>query len=87
MPLKSSGLQVYTGNAWASAVAAIIASYERAAVLRPDCRSDAATRRFCERSSLNFAGQTTRFTGVKREGIEIRFGLLQMRLTCNTFVS
>ena len=42
-PAKSSGLQVYTGKADAIAVAAIMASYARAAVLRPLRRSEAAT--------------------------------------------
>lgn len=44
MPAKSVGLQVKTGSPCAIAVAAIIASYARAAGLRPRCRSDAATR-------------------------------------------
>jgi hypothetical protein len=44
IPLKSSGLHVYTGSACASAVAAIIATYDRAAVFHPDGRSESATR-------------------------------------------
>jgi hypothetical protein len=43
IPEKSAGLQVYTGRSCATAIAAIIASYARAAVLRPVRRSDAAT--------------------------------------------
>ncbi|MDT5168873.1 MAG: hypothetical protein QOD02_2204, partial [Mycobacterium sp.] len=42
-PAKSAGLHVYSGNAFAIALAAMSASYARAAGLRPDARSAAAT--------------------------------------------
>ena len=43
MSLKSDELQVYNGSSFAIAMAAIIASYERADVFRPDRLNDAAT--------------------------------------------
>ncbi len=44
IPVKSSGFAVYSGKPVASAVAAIMASNERAAGFRPDRRNEAATR-------------------------------------------
>lgn len=44
IPAKSSGLAVYNGRPLAMAIAAIMASYDRAAVFRSDRRRDAATR-------------------------------------------
>ena len=75
MPAKSSGLHVYTGNACARAVAAIIASYDRASGLRPDCRSDATTR-----------PEARGGTGVERQCVEIGFRLLQVRLARRALV-
>lgn len=43
MPEKSSGFVVYSGNELDTAMAAIIASKERAAVFRPERRIEAAT--------------------------------------------
>ncbi len=43
MPVKSAGLQVWIGRSLAIPTAAIMASYARAAGLRPDRRSAAAT--------------------------------------------
>jgi hypothetical protein len=74
MPVKSSGLHVYTGGPFARAVAAIIASYARAAGLR-----HGATER-CSHPAKG-AGRRR----IERQRIEVGLGLLNLCLAGGAF--
>ena len=73
--MKSSGLHVYRGRSLRSAIAAIIASYVRAAVFRPRRRSDAVT-----------CANARAARSIERQRVEVGLGLLDVGLAAGPFL-